>query len=292
MTKLRGTPVKTPAELDHTAAVVMSEMGLDDEEHAHKGATLLSALLHEMPELQGQLPISRRSLRGWWRHCGGKRERHPMSRRAVGAVAATFALEGRVQELAITVLTFDALLRCEDWRKLRAVDICCDAGEVALRLGVPERGERTKTGTEQGVTLWSRVAKVLAEGLKLAAPFEGARVFTVTEQEFRISLAETLGELGVPPPPGDLEFTPHCLRHAGASVAFQEGVPLREIKLRGRWVADSSVRRYTKPHLLVRLDESLPRDTHRLGEVFWDDPLRFVRTAIQQQATARLVDLF
>eukprot|EP00969_Alexandrium_andersonii_P210133 9282711-Alexandrium_andersonii.AAC.1 len=51
----------------------------------------------------------------------------------------------------ITLLSADAYLRQSDWTQLQARDIVQSEHGVAILLGIPERGEATKTGTRQGV---------------------------------------------------------------------------------------------------------------------------------------------
>ena len=67
------------------------------------------------------------------------------------------------------------------------------------------------------------------------------------------------------------------MRHTGASAAVQEsankGAALAEVKRRGRWLSDKSVRRYTKTHLLVAARAGTPADVLDFGEKFWAEPL-------------------
>eukprot|EP00969_Alexandrium_andersonii_P014657 639985-Alexandrium_andersonii.AAC.1 len=47
----------------------------------------------------------------------------------------------------------DCYLRSHEWCQIRAQDVSCDGERVTIMLGVPERGERVKTGYRQGVII-------------------------------------------------------------------------------------------------------------------------------------------
>ena len=65
-----------------------------------------------------------------------------------------------------------------------------------------------------------------------------------TDRLIPLSLADIKIFLAPVAPKG---FTPHMLRHGGASLAGLSAVPLNEIMTRGRWAVPSSAQRYTKP---------------------------------------------
>jgi len=60
--------------------------------------------------------------------------------------------------------------------------------------------------------------------------------------------------------------------------------PFKDVKARGRWSTDSSVRRYCKPYILVKMLASLPDHVKKLGEAFLRDPTVALRDARQLKA--------
>ena len=60
---------------------------------------------------------------------------------------------GEYEAGLIVLLSFDCYLRESDWQALAPPDIVDDGSLVALVLGVSERGERTKTGANQGMVI-------------------------------------------------------------------------------------------------------------------------------------------
>jgi hypothetical protein len=62
---------------------------------------------------------------------------------------------------------------------------------------------------------------------------------------------------------------PHCLRHGGATYFVHvHGWALAKVQLRGRWLCMSSLRRYSKPHVLVGVLARLPENTRFWGRLF------------------------
>ncbi|CAE7706879.1 unnamed protein product, partial [Symbiodinium necroappetens] len=63
----------------------------------------------------------------------------------------------------------------------------------------------------------------------------------------------------------ELNLTLHGNRHGGASDLRLRGTPLKEIKKRGRWAADSSLRRYEKATLAQQQIHKVPLATRLYG---------------------------
>ena len=116
---------------------------------------------------------------------------------------------------------------------------------ATLSLGRGKRGERCKSGRDQGVVLDEPYsAGILDRRLKKLKP--SGRVFTMSADIYRrlwkVAAAEVTGQLmgaGVP----------HSARHTGATRDLTLGYrTLEQVMKRKRWKALSSVQRYAKPH--------------------------------------------
>jgi hypothetical protein len=259
----------TAADLDWWATTVASRWA--DTAGVQQGVNLQSALLHFLPEVKGSLPLLSRGIKGW-RNRVPERERDGLSETAVGAIADWLCGRGDLEGAALTVIVFDALLRDQDWNRLRTEDISDDGERVALQLGVFSRDERCKTGFEQGVVLLRPAATQIARALR-ATRHAGQRVFSLTDEQFRTMIRQATMALGIPSMDNGLEWVPHCLRHGGASEFHRKfNAPALDIQLRGRWDHIKSVKRYTKPHKLIALDAALSAECRERAARFWTSP--------------------
>ena len=207
------------------------------------------------------LPLSKRSLVAYGRLRVNSKEGEGFSEEVWGLLLEYFS---RTNMAAFLVLAFavDTYARGMDWDQLRPQDVSIAGGKVAVTFGVRERGEEAKTGTDQGVVIrreW--VAKLMvAQAAKLARRGSPQRFFDITRDDFNDAWAEALSALGLL-----VVGPPHAMRHAGASIDhLSHGVPLLDVQKRGRWESKKSVSRYSKPHVLVRLNATIP--THMLNK--------------------------
>ena len=112
---------------------------------------------------------------------------------------------------------------------------------MALDFGVAKRGERSKTGVDQGVIIDS---DIVAEALAahMATLKDDEKVFKMSREHFHAAYYASAQRLGLRLPP------PHALRHTGPSRdAYEHYRTAKEIQRRGRWEAESSVKRYSRP---------------------------------------------
>ncbi len=94
------------------------------------------------------------------------------------------------------------------------------------------RGGPTTQGTGGDVTARARPTLHCAWGQ--------ARLFPFTAGRFQKWLKATCHVLGV----GSIGFTPHSLRHGGATTDFLRGLAVADIQFRGRWKCFESLCRY------------------------------------------------
>ena len=232
--------------MDHILAVYL-EKGLYGEELSFERASACFwGFLAFFPEYERSLPLAHRALTSWQRqHLGG--EGTPVPKEAAALIAAELRTMGDDQSALLVELIFDCYLRSAEWSSLRCADVVSDGPSVALLLGVAERGEKTKTGPNQGVVVDApAVAADLLERARSKPP--EAHVFDISPEAFRkqwlrAKQAANLSFLG----------PPHDLRHAGASRDVEEKArSLEQVRRRGRWKQLDSVQRYTKTWILVR----------------------------------------
>ena len=178
-------------------------------------------------------------------HCAGEGSAIPEE--ALYLIIDYFERRGQKEYASITETSLDAYFRTHEWCKIRGEDIFYDGELVGIALGVQERGERVKTGVNQGVVLDSPYLRSIWASMKQSKlPHE--LVFASSATGFKQAWEEAKRAL-------HLEWIgpEHRMRHAGAARDIERGTrSLEQIRRRGRWRCLDSVQRYTKTWLLIR----------------------------------------
>jgi len=154
----------------------------------------------------------------------------------------------------------DCYLRAGDWTLVEKEDVVGTENDVAIKLGVAERGESTKTGTRQCVRPdFPEVRRILLEKRRRARP--GQKIFRATAGQVRKDWNLAGEKLGFRSGPT------HTLRHIGPSEDALSGYrTIKEIRVRGRWRALTSVLRYGKSFSLIEAKGNLPERVRMRGE--------------------------
>ena len=136
---------------------------------------------------------------------------------------------------------------------------------MALQLGVPERGETTKTGVRQGARPdFPLTRRILEKHLK--GKSGAMKLFDLSPSVFRDHWAAACEALGWYPGP------PHSLRHSGPSFDAATGYRnLDAVRTRGRWRAKTSVLRYQKAHVLVAAEAAMPKEILEAGTLLMNE---------------------
>ncbi|CAE7335808.1 unnamed protein product [Symbiodinium pilosum] len=196
--------------------------------------------------------------------------RLPTPRVAFAAiVGALFAIGNPVMALAL-LLQWDLLLRPGELTSLRPRQVVAPASLVAMpRWGIvlaPSTGgsdDPSKTNVfDESILLSPRVDYLLPALAALVAsrkqmPF----LFDFTCTQLNASFKDMADRLKL----GALEATLYGNRHGGASELRLLGTPLKEIKARGRWQADSSLKRYEKATVAQQQVHKVPLGTQLYG---------------------------
>jgi len=250
--------------VDLAAARYMSHMCFDLGQGSWRGGLLVSALVDRSPELKPALPLARRAWKAW-QPLTLSGEREPTCREAVGAVISW--LRSACPEAALIVaFAYATFARTSEWELLRVSDLSFAQGELGVEFGIQARGESTKTGPHLGAVV-SQAWLIAAMRRHVRGKSRSSRVFTMTPFELRRFVSEACRELGLPP------VVPHSLcRHTAATEAFFAGLAVADVKIRGRWKSEESVRRYQKPHLRAKYLAIMPKGTLQRGREFWVRP--------------------
>ena len=277
------------ARMDKLLSLYFNSLFISSKPSLQTANNAFSGVLAFRPELKGHLSLSHRTLKAFEKR-RPPRERGPWSDRGVGSIAQQMLDDGEFEASLITCWQFMTFGREQDWKRLRTNDLAfsLDASSspyaVAIKLGVQERGESTKTGFNQGIDvappdnlLFVLVAmQLLVESRRQRRRRHDARVFELSPSQYRKIWGRAAKKLGLPPDP------PHVLRHAGASHFYQlwqaQGLDaLRRVQIQGRWKSLKSVKRYTKTFLIAHFDAKVSEAVLRSGATFWQQQARFLQ---------------
>jgi hypothetical protein len=227
------------------------------------GAYLMSGYAYVCPEESSIMHRAWKTLKAWQRgHVGG--EGSPETEESMGCLMQAMDLLGYTEEADALRLALDSYLRTAELFALCAEDIVVDASktgvpDVALRLGVVERNESTKTGVRQGVRLdWPGTVDIVIK--RAGNRSGGTKLFNTDAPSYRRAWKDA--EALVQTWRGCESFRvgpPHSVRHTGASrdaaAAYRS---LWQIQRRGRWSSEKSVMRYAKTHAWTSAQARLP----------------------------------
>ncbi len=222
------------------------------------------AVLLWLPNARGHLNASDRALDGWDR-LQPKQERTPCPYFLCLLFIRHFYQQGNLALALLTYLCFDAYLRISEALSITLPDISLPSSEYPGGIRLP----RTKTGTNQSVTisnphLWNLFKEYLA-----TIPESRTKIFSGINAAGVIrELDRATTSFGITA----IRFTPHTLRHGGATEDFLKNVPIQDIVHRGRWASVSSAENYIQSGKALLLGTQLPNALKSQSAPLMRDP--------------------
>ena len=147
---------------------------------------MLNGLAYLMPDLAKNLPRTWRAAKAW-AELSIVTEGQPIALQALACMEDWLKSQRNptAQVAADTVpVAIDGYLREQDLSELRARDVVCDERDLTLLFGRSSRGERSKTGRDQGVSLDEPYSKdIVRARLEGLAPSD--KLFPVTSNQYR-----------------------------------------------------------------------------------------------------------
>lgn len=262
------------AEIDRALAVYI-QVCYDARSSFTYVAQALSSAVHHRPDLRPHLPISRQCLRGW-NKVREAASHPPLTWEVTVVMACTMARSGYPGPAVALLLAFDCFLRVGELTRIRFTDVVMPndprMGRAHTSMAVVLR--TTKTGKMQSVEIWNpQVARVVAEWSRLVlsqsrssvGTSSGAldpdpRIFSFSPDFFRRLMHRTSVALQLP-----VHYTPHSLRHGGATDDFLRNGSIERVQFRGRWKQLESVRRYVQTARAMLAAQQVPRQVNELG---------------------------
>ena len=144
-------PMGSYEQRDASLARYLENMCYVDLSGYNAGCFTFHGFLHIFEDHRGRMPTSARALQSWSRLVQ-QGEGGPLATESVASVALRLFERGFLHEGIFVLLSYDCFLCEQDWESLRRNDVASDDTlQTALLFGVRERGERSKTGSNQGV---------------------------------------------------------------------------------------------------------------------------------------------
>lgn len=228
------------------------------------------------------LPMARIALRGWSRMRPSKQ--HLPIPWAIAVLMATHCRENvkqrrpdppalRFRKAVGILVAFNGLLRLNELcdltpESVSAPDHECKTGHFngpCIHLWL----SKTKTGPDKAALIdHPDVMLLLMKAKSLTEP--GKRIFPFSKS-YTPSIHSAQRDLGLP------VMVFHGLRHGAASRLHNRGVPLEEIRIRGRWAAHASSLHYIQGGQAALLKASIPDELISLGNLIGNSIIRHFR---------------
>ena len=228
-------------------------------------------LVFSLPRLKAQLGESRLCLKGWER-LRVKQSHPPITWELTVLLGVTMARSGFHAHSVAILLAFDCYLRVGELCRLRRKDVALphdprlgSAGSHRVTLHL----QHTKTGPSQSVEVQdSGVAELLCLWMHRSSvgATDESFVFPFTPSGFRSLMRRTRDAVGL----GHIPYTPHSLRHGGATADFLQGSTIEQVLYRGRWAVAKSARIYLQTSRGRLIQQQVPAALHQRGALLDD----------------------
>ena len=250
------------AKADETLADYFDVLYLEGK-GVNYGEKTLAAVEFYSQGLKGKMVRSRRALRGW-RKLVPPRSRLPLPKMVAYGVAMRLLFQGEREAALLVLLSFDTYLRpgeALDLLKKNLVQPVAGAGTQYRHYTVvvreEEEGRPDKTGVYSSSIRLDNPSTEKWLGVAVQNHVKGKKltdaIFNINPSRYREVFKSAGRWLGLQ------DLCTYQLRHGGASEDLAGKVrDYQGVKDRGRWMTDSSVRRYAKVGKLQSLLNRMP----------------------------------
>lgn len=285
----KATSFNSYLELDMVLSYFLHELYTDPEGKISHAVGAVYGLEHLFPELKGHLGRSHQSIRSWRKKRPGK-SKPPLDRNLAYFLAMRFARAGRLDLCLAVLLTFNCMLRVSELARLRMEDVFLPGdGRLSARQRVPLlRLGKTKTLRELSAEVDDPfVAALLKWWIRSCRRGQPVFDWCVSKNEkarraaigryFRAALHAECKRCGL-----SKRYTPHCLRHGGASRRAMDGATIEQVMALGRWASSKSALRYIQKARALALTAKIPPRVARAAAIIEANPAAALRWALSQ----------
>ncbi|CAE7480442.1 ANK1 [Symbiodinium natans] len=263
--KIKNIFTMPMTKLDACLAKFLESMFLGGSDISEGNKTFAAVLdIRPGSSQMGQLPRCRRCLKGWANLDPGA-TRPPLSFLLVALIATNLLLRNLPEAALAILLMFSAYLRPGEALGIHANDVVRpnrSSKHFTINLHPLERYESSKVGlSDETVVIDSPALPQLGPMLgRLAKLKKGKDLFALTYPLLRAHWESALEQVGL----GSQYAVMYQLRHSGPSHDRLANLrSLMEVKLRGRWGSDSSVKRYEAHGKVAGEFQKLPQEVQQ-----------------------------
>jgi integrase len=248
-----------------------------------KAVCTLYGLCLLFPKLNDKrmLADARLRLKGW-RRLQPSESYPPLTYEITCAIAIFMIFNGNVDEGIATLLSFDCYLRISEFVNLKISDIINSGSDFRSSRTTHNKLvlclAQTKTGRNQSVIIRRpEIASLLLHFIQykkdLSNTNSNTKLFSFSAASYRRIFKNACYKLRL----GDIGYTPHSLRHGGATFDFQNSIPIADIKTRGRWKDTKSAERYIQTGVALLRLYHVPPAVFDIGCLVIDNLPKFVK---------------
>jgi hypothetical protein len=249
-------------------------------------ACTLSGLTHFYPGLRGHLPVASQALLGW-RRLRPAVSYPPMLWPVVCSVAFQLLGSGHLGAAIGVLVAYDGYLRISELSALCFRDITFPSGRLHASMSTSTALviRMAKTGYNQRVVLRDpAVQRLLAWFVSRCRPaLPSTSPLFPDAASFRSAFRRACDELRLDP-----RYVVHSLRHGHATSDLLDGIPVRDIMVRGRWRSLEGARTYLQAGAALVFSTTVPDTVRRAGLRFSTDLLTYFSFALKQLRRANL----
>jgi integrase len=255
-----------PATVLDRLLAVFIQHSFDSVSPFQYASNALNAVAYHRPDVKARLFISRQCLKGWERV---KRTMSypPLTWELTVAIAAAMAQRGLHGPAVATLVAFDCYLRVTELTRihLREVVLPNDPRMGRAHIAMAVCLAETKTGRNQSVALDRQsVRDVLCAWVAHTARTTdepNPRIFAFSPDYYRRAMRHACEALGLT----HCHYTPHSLRHGGASSDFLAHGSIERVQFRGRWKQMETLRTYVQSARALLASQNVPPALNQLG---------------------------
>jgi hypothetical protein len=262
--------IASPLDLD-SAAVEFLEDLFEANRGVNDGVRVIAAIKFFWPHLAKEIPRTSRALKGW-NLAAPPQQRMPVPIEVLSAIMGVFLQRGSRESALRLFIQFVTYMRPGECSQLLVKQLVRPQGSVnqsfnfwAILLHPMEDLTPGKTGIFDGSVvldsdLWVNVfLERLVHGKDPLQP-----LWSIPHGTFRDQFNKIISQLQLDP----LGLTLYALRHGGATHdVLARRRPILEVKQRGRWSSDSSLKRYVKEARLQAELSKVPRSIKEFGQL-------------------------
>jgi integrase len=225
-----------------------------------------------------------------WRKIQPSTSYPPLTYELTCAIAMCMIFNGHIDQDIATLLSFDCYLRISEFVNLKINDIILpgtDSRSSRTNSKLVICLSKTKTGRNQSVIVRRpERAKLIIHIIKFKKKLfhnnqrshqSTNKLFSFSAASYRRIFHQTCDKLKL----SNIGYTPHSLRHGGATFDFQNNIIIADIKTRGRWKDTKSAERYIQTGVALLRLYDVPPAVFKIGCLIVDNFQEFINIVIQ-----------